>query len=667
MHIVEGLPLQFVRRWTAIVCAVVCVHIGLSLMAPRSFALTAFGDILQCILLICAVWAMCMVVKKSSGKQRLFWALMGLGVGMWLSAQLLWTYFEVFLRQETPNPFVGDVILFLHLVPMMAAVAVQPHTRRDDRTVRVGTLDFFQLLIWWLFLYMFIVIPWQYVHPVESLYGTSFDILYLCEQLVLATGLVLVWRRSTGIWRQAYREFFAVTALTCVGSLMANEAIDLHIYYTGSLFDVPLVAAMAWLGRIGFMAVETPSPEPTEDAPAHGYGIWKARLAMAAVFLTPLMVAWAEFGGHAHPRVRSFRLYLAIAVMILMGALVIVKQHLLDQELLSLLRLTRHNLDEMCRLKDELESKEQSLRWHSLELQRKNLELQEISFTDALTGIWNRRYLEEIITAEAGQVLRNYQRARGSEIRKMDHRDLVFIMVDVDFFKEVNDEHGHPAGDRLLQLVAQRLSTVVRRSDVLVRWGGEEFLIMTRSADPAGTPAFCGRILDVMSAEPFDLGHGISVHKTCSVGWAAYPWCRGAFEALCAEESIELADTALYRAKGLGRNVGVGIVPTEAATRNPAAISLHSIQESSSAEARMIRTECPARGTLPPLEYDLDGPDDRFLDERLAESRSDSEHRAAESRERELDKKVQVAKMEARALRESRFERPLHDLSGEAE
>jgi len=62
-------------------------------------------------------------------------------------------------------------------------------------------------------------------------------------------------------------------------------------------------------------------------------------------------------------------------------------------------------------------------------------------------------------------------------------------MVDVDFFKEVNDLHGHPTGDRLLQLVAERLGKVVRKSDVLVRWGGEEFLIMSRSADPFGTPA----------------------------------------------------------------------------------------------------------------------------------------------------------------------------------
>jgi diguanylate cyclase (GGDEF)-like protein len=578
------------------VCAVVCVHVLLSLLTPRGFALTAFGDILQIILLLCGTVAILLNVRAASKKARLFWLLMGLGVGMWLCTQVLWTYFEVFLRQEAPNPFVGDVVLFLHIVPMMAAVAVQPHVRQEDRAIKVGTLDFLLLLTWWLFLYLFIVIPWQYLHPVESIYGTSFNILYVVERLVLSAGLILVWRRSTGFWRSTYSQLFGATLLACMGSLIANVAIDSHIYYTGSLFDVPLVAAMAWFARIGFVALNTVTQSPAEEVAPQGDGMWKARLAMLAVFFTPLMVAWAEFAGDQPQRVRSYRLLLTVAVMIVMGALVFLKQHLLDQELLSLLRLTRHNLDEMCRMKDELESKEQSLRWHSLELQRKNLELQEISFTDVLTGVWNRRYLEEILTAEAGQVLRNYQRARGGDIRKLDHRDLVFIMVDVDFFKEVNDVHGHPAGDRLLQLVAQRLSTVVRKSDVLVRWGGEEFLIMSRSTDPAGTPAFCSRVLEVMASEPFDLGRGITVRKTCSVGWAAYPWCRSAFESLCAEEAIALADAALYRAKAMGRNQGVGIVANEAAGKNPEAITLVSVQQASSAIARAIRTECPGDG-----------------------------------------------------------------------
>jgi diguanylate cyclase (GGDEF)-like protein len=580
------------------VCAVVCVHIFLSLLAPRGFALTAFGDILQNLILLGATVAFLVNVRTASPKARLFWALMGLGLGLWLVSQVMWTYIEVYLRHEAPNPFVGDVILFLHIVPMMAAVTIQPHVQQDDRSIRVGTLDFALLLTWWLFLYLFIVIPWQYVHPVESVYGRSFDLLYVSEELVLAAGLLLVWRRSRGAWRTIYFHLCGATLLYCVASLMASEAIDLHLYYTGSLFDVPLVAGMAWFVRIGFLARETATQNPVEEPPTRGHGIWKARLAMVAVFVTPLMVAWAQFGGDVPQKIRTYRLFLTVAVMLVMGALVFLKQHLLDQELLSLLRLSRHNLDEMCRLKDELENKEHSLRWHSLELQRKNLELQEISFTDVLTGVWNRRYLEEILTAEAGQVLRNYQRARGSGIRKMDHRDLVFIMVDVDFFKEVNDRHGHPAGDRLLQLVAQRLSTVVRKSDVLVRWGGEEFLIMSRSTDPSGTPAFCSRVLEVMASEPFDLGHGASVRKTCSVGWAAYPWSRGAFEAICAEESIALADAALYRAKALGRNLGVGIVATDAAGQNPEAIDLVAVRGGNPPLARTIRTECPGAGAV---------------------------------------------------------------------
>jgi diguanylate cyclase (GGDEF)-like protein len=586
--------LQHARRWKFIACGVVCAHVLLSLLAHRGFALTAVGDILQNTVLLGATIAFLANVRKASHKTRLFWALMGFGLAMWLGSQVMWTYFEIFLRQEAPNPFVGDVILFLHIVPMMAAVAIQPHVQKDDRTIRAGMLDFALLLIWWLFLYLFIVIPWQYVHPVESLYGRSFDLLYVSEELVLAAGLFLVWQRSAGTWRRIYFQMFGATLTYCVASLAASEAIDLHLYHTGSLFDVPLVAGMLWFIRIGFLPREAETQVPVEEARGRGYGIWKARLAMVAVFVTPLMVAWAEFGGNSPQRVRTYRLLLTVAVMLVMGVLVFLKQHLLDQELLSLLRLSRHNLDEMCRMKDELESKEHSLRWHGLELQRKNLELQEISFTDVLTGIWNRRYLEEILTAEAQQVLRNYQRARGGEIRKMDHRDLVFIMVDMDFFKEVNDLHGHPAGDRLLQLVAQRLSTVVRKSDVLVRWGGEEFLIMSRSTDPSGTPAFCSRILEVIAAEPFDLGHGITARKTCSVGWAAYPWSRGAYEALCAEESIALADAALYRAKALGRNQGVGIVATEAAGENATAVDLTSVRGGNPPLARTVRTEYSA-------------------------------------------------------------------------
>jgi diguanylate cyclase (GGDEF)-like protein len=578
-------------RGMGIVCAVVCVHLIVSLLVPRGTRLTAFGDLTQSALLLWATFSILSNVRTSYKKAQLFWALVATGCGMWLCTQVLWTYFEVFLRQEVPNPFVGDVVLFLHVVPMMAALVIQPHIQQNDHSLRLVSLDFFLLLTWWLYLYLFIVIPWQYVSPNEAVYGRSFDLLYACEQVVLIVGMGLVWKRSHGSWHTIYGQLIKAVMLYSVSSILASVAIDYHQYYTGSLYDIPLVAAMAWFGAVGFIARQSSLDRPTDQEPRPHHNMWTARLAMMAVFSTPLMVAWAVFGGGAPSQVRSYRLILTVAAMVFMGALVFLKQHWMDRELLHLLHLSRQNLGEMCKLKDELQNKEQSLRWHGQELQRKNLELQEISFTDALTGVWNRRYLEEILGSESEQVLRNYARARGSDIRKLDHRDLVFIMVDVDFFKQVNDLHGHPAGDRFLQRVAERLTKVVRKSDVLVRWGGEEFLIMSRSADPAGTPAFCERILDIMASEPFDLGHGIRLRKTCSVGWAPFPWSRGAHEALCAEEAIELADTALYRAKAGGRNQGIGILPSDGAIATPHAITLEALQNDNCLLTRTVKVK----------------------------------------------------------------------------
>lgn len=574
-------------------CAVVCAHVVVSLAVPRGFGLTAFGDLTQSALLLLGTLSILSNAASPDKKTQRFWVLMAFGCGMWLYSQLLWTYFEVFLRHETPNPFVGDVVLFLHIVPMMAALAVQPHVQQTDRSQRLPSLNFFLLLTWWLYLYLFVVIPWQYVSPNEAAYGRSFDVLYACEQLALIGGFILARRRSDGPWRVIYGQFLGAATLYSVGSILASVAIDYHLYHTGSLFDVPLVAAMAWFAGVGFMARRSPAEPSHDKASEYNPRVWAARLAMLAVFSAPLMVAWAQFGGNVPPRVRAYRLILTIAAMICMGTMVFLKQHLMDGELLHLLRLSQQNLDDTCKLKDALESKEQSLRWHSQELQRKNLELQEISFTDSLTRTWNRRYLEEILPAEAGQVLRSYERLGSASAHTVDHRDLIFLMVDVDFFKEVNDFHGHPAGDRLLQKVAERLSTVVRKSDVLVRWGGEEFLIMSRSTDPGGIPAFCERILEVIASEPFDLGQSITVRKTCSVGWAHFPWCRDAYEAICAEEVIELADNALYRAKAWGRNQSVGILPGNRAPAACDSITLHDVQTDAHDLTRVIKTANP--------------------------------------------------------------------------
>ena len=583
-------PIEHPKKCILAALLLISAQILLSLSFPRSFGLTAFGDLTQCMLLLAVFFSILSNAITAKGRTRFFWALMTLGFGMWLSAQLLWTYFEVFLHQEVPNPFVGDIVLFLHIVPMMAALAVQPHTQRDDHLARFSSLDFLLLLVWWLYLFLFIAIPWQYVYPNEAVYGRCFNVLYLSEHIVFLCGLALLWRRSANSWRTIYAQLFGAALLYAIGSIAASVAIDFHLYYTGSIYDVPLVVAMAWFTGVGLIARRVSQDDQFQKTTAARHGIWAARLAMSTVFSTPLMVAWAVFGGNTPQPIRNYRLLLTLGTMLVMGFLVFLKQHLLDRELIQLLQESHQTLEEMRGLKDDLIKKESLLSWQSMELQRKNLELQEASYTDALTGLWNRRFLEETLAAEAGQVLRSYQRADTSGKGNVERRDLVFLMVDVDFFKRVNDDYGHTTGDVLLRKVAERLSRIMRKSDVLIRWGGEEFMILTRSSDRSEITVFCSRILNAIALEPFDLTSGVEVRKTCSIGWAPYPWSQSAFEAICAEEVIELADTALYLAKSMGRNQSVGFVPSDQANVSPERITIENLRNEKSDLIRAVPT-----------------------------------------------------------------------------
>src|SRR5579863_1101649 len=184
------------RVWIFGVLALLCAQAVASLTLHRGFALVVFSDLTQLALLISATAALAWNAVKSRGRIRLFWTLMALGLGLWLGYQCLWSYIEVYQHRDVPDPFGGDVILFLHLVPMMAALAAQPHHEQPDKLSRTGSLDFALLGIWWIYLYLLTVIPWQYILPRVAAYDYSFNILYLTEKLVFLGGLTVVWKRA---------------------------------------------------------------------------------------------------------------------------------------------------------------------------------------------------------------------------------------------------------------------------------------------------------------------------------------------------------------------------------------------------------------------------------------------------------------------------------------
>jgi len=222
---------------------------------------------------------------------------------------------------------------------------------------------------------------------------------------------------------------------------------------------------------------------------------------------------------------------------------------------------------------------EQAVAQRNAELLQKNKELAEISLTDPLTGTRNRRYFYETISTDEAQTLRSHLSSPDQDPAPGPKQELIFVLADIDRFKRVNDEMGHAAGDRLLQEVAKRIGSVMRRSDDLVRWGGEEFLLVCRTTDRENAGMLCNRVLEAIRELPFDVGNGVQIHKTCSVGWAPFPWLRDDVGLLSIDNVIELADKALYLAKREGRNRGFGMVPAAEIEKAERTVSMARLRE----------------------------------------------------------------------------------------
>ena len=341
------------KVWLAAVMGALAAFIVAALVLPQSFRLTVFTDVIETALLLSGVASFIPLVLRSRGRMRVFWSLIVLGLVLWFTYQLFWVYYELVLRRDVPDLFNGDAILFLNLVPPMAALALRPDVRRDEYAARLGRLDFALLLVWWIYLYVLIVIPWQYVVPNVSAYNRNLNAVYLAEKLALLAGLAACWIGSKGRWRNLYASLFGMSFSYAASSALANWAIDRNVYYSGSFYDIPLACAMAWLTWIGLRTkVEEPEADAREVSTV--FGVWVTRLSMIAAFSLPLFSAWAISEVAVPPRIRLFRLTLTLAAALLMGLMVFARQQLLDRELLHLLDHSRDSVDNLNRLQAQI-------------------------------------------------------------------------------------------------------------------------------------------------------------------------------------------------------------------------------------------------------------------------------------------------------------------------
>jgi signal transduction histidine kinase len=247
--------------------------------------------------------------------------------------------------------------LFLHIVPLIAALALRPHAPQDEYAARLRRLDFLLLMIWWGYLYALIVTPWQYVQADVPAYGNNLNWLYLIEKIVFLGALIAAWVGSKGGWKIFYLNLFGASITYATASYLANWALSRHAYYSGSFYDIPLAVSMAWITGIGLWTRER-EPQPDARTTSTSHGVWLARVGMIAAFSLPLFAAWALVDTAIPARVRSYRLVLTLAGALVMGVMVFIRQRLLDRELIRLLAHSRESFANLKRLQTQITESE---------------------------------------------------------------------------------------------------------------------------------------------------------------------------------------------------------------------------------------------------------------------------------------------------------------------
>jgi diguanylate cyclase (GGDEF)-like protein len=248
----------------------------------------------------------------------------------------------------------------------------------------------------------------------------------------------------------------------------------------------------------------------------------------------------------------------------------------------SLIREARYSE----RLKEEVRTRTRELAARNAELELMNSRLEQASLTDPLTQLGNRRSLVKAMPELLARI--DDSQATGNPQR------LTLMLVDLDRLKPINDEFGHEAGDVALEGVATLLRRCLNPSDRVVRWGGDEFVIV-RSLSNLDDAARLAEEIRLRTAElRFRISETTSAHTTCSIGFACYPFVVEAPAWASWEEVLNLADMALYRAK-VHRDAWLGWCGLPRAARQTELFRLMSVDPHTAQRAGYIDVRCSPR------------------------------------------------------------------------
>lgn len=340
----------------------IATYASMSLVYPHgSQQLSTFGNIAQCIVPLVANAFLLLNAGTPHWRRNIFWMLLALSCTLWMLGEFDWTYWEVYRHESVPTMYGGDIVFFLKGIPMMAALALQPHRRQAELQLRLGYLDFVSLLTWWTFLYVFVVFPWMYALPSEAQYNFNYDLITNIQNMVIVAGLAYLWLRSKGAWRFVYANLFGAATLYMLSSLTINVAITLHRYSTGSPYDLPLVSSFLWLAFAGLVAyrnradLEPAKDDGPVDADATSRGRnWASRLAMAAAISLPLFAIYSVHYSNEPHEIRDYRTLTVLIASIPLMLIIFYRTYIADKDRVRLLSRSEQSVENLQRLQTQL-------------------------------------------------------------------------------------------------------------------------------------------------------------------------------------------------------------------------------------------------------------------------------------------------------------------------
>ena len=341
----------------AAVVGFLILYTAVSLLGKRGFALTALSDSCGAGLWLIAVAAMLWAAFSNSGRTRWFWILMAASAAMIGSNFAAWFYYEVVAGRSPPEPFWADIPLFLQPVPMMAAAALRPGSRQQEQKFHLSTLNFLILLLWWIYIYVFLVFPNEYIFPNKVTFDGYYYPLFVLEFAVLMAvmgGMAMVAR---GAWRNIYWHFFFACALYLLAFQWLNAALGREQYYSGSIYDVPDYAAICWFILIALRARNVPS-EPLAGGERERWADVPGFLAVLAVLSVPVIGLCELFFDPQAGQLRMFRVLVTLSGVFLLGVCVFLRQILLAREMQRLLLDSKQNLEHLQHAQSQLLQKE---------------------------------------------------------------------------------------------------------------------------------------------------------------------------------------------------------------------------------------------------------------------------------------------------------------------